>query len=159
MTIRESVRAVVVNGRQQILLSRVTPLGTADDKRPLWVTLGGRRKNGEGLEHALKRELVEELGSVRYVVGSKIWHGEEVVIWGSNEVQLIEHFFLVRVPSGKYSFVGADDAEVSSTHELKWWTADEIAASRDRFVPRDLGLLLAELPSGRNPSCRQVRLE
>jgi 8-oxo-dGTP diphosphatase len=159
MITRESVRAVVVNGYWQILLSRVTPLGTANDERPLWVTLGGRPKVGEDLGYALKRELVEELGSLSYVVGSKIWYGDEVVNWGGDQIRLIEHFFLVRVPPGEYSFVGVDAAEVSGTHELKWWTPNEIAASGHRFVPRDLCGLLADLASRGNSSCRKIRLE
>lgn len=159
MTIRESVRAVVVNEPRQILLSRVTPLGTANNQKALWVTLGGRLKEGEDLAHALARELVEELGPIKYSIGPKVWFGDELVNWDGKEVRLIEHFFLVSVPSGEYSFVGTDDAEVSSTHQLKWWSADEIAASGDRFVPCDLGVLLASLESTQSSDCRHVRLE
>lgn len=159
MTItRESVRALVIDNDRRILLSRVTPLdGTI--KRDLWVTLGGRLKEAEDLAVALKRELVEELAESRYKIGPKVWIGDEIVNWGGKELRLLEHFYIVHVLAQDYQFVGQESEEALSTHELRWWTADEITASDAKFVPCDLGKLLAELTEGAHPEPRHVRLE
>jgi len=158
VTIRESVRAIIVDGSLRILLSRVTSLGKTNNKQ-LWVTLGGRIQKGEDLKQALERELSEELGAINYVIGPKVWFGDERVNWNGKLVRLIEHFFLVSVPPGEYRFLGVDQAEVASTYELKWWTANKIAASADRFVPCGLANLLGDLPHARDAECIRVQLE
>ena len=63
--------------------------------------------------------------------------------WGTEQVRLCEHFFLVKVRAAEYTF--HDKEEAASTHELKWWTAPDIAASDAQFVPYDLASLLIEL--------------
>lgn len=157
-SIRESVRALVIDDAGRILLSRVTPLGTVTG-RDLWVTLGGRIKEGEALPDALKRELAEELAETRYEVGSEVWLGNEIVNWGGKQVRLLEHFYVVRVRAADYTFIGHDEEEVSSTHELRWWTADDIAASDAKFVPCDMASLLAELLREPVPLRKHVQLE
>ena len=141
---RESVRALVIDEHDRILLSRVTPLDSAI-ARDLWVTFGGRVKEDEESAAALKRELEEELAETRYEIGQKVWLGDEVVNWGGNSVRLREHFYLVRVQAKNYVFVGEDHEETSSTHEVRWWKASEIENSDAKFVPWNLGRLLKEL--------------
>jgi 8-oxo-dGTP diphosphatase len=159
MHTRESVRAVGVNDSGEVLLSRVRPTMTLSDGNALWVTLGGRISPGEDLVCALKRELREEPGRTDFTIGPKIWFGDEIVTWGGKAVRLVEHFFHVRVPPGPCSFVGTDNEEVESTHELRWWQADQILASRDRFVPKDLGDLMRRLGKGIDQKCLKVMLE
>jgi 8-oxo-dGTP pyrophosphatase MutT (NUDIX family) len=158
-TIRESVRALVIDDAGRILLSRVTPLGTVTG-RDLWVTLGGRLKEGESLPQALKRELAEELAETKHEIGPEVWFGDEIVNWGGKQVRLVEHFYLVRVQPADYTFIGHDEEEVSSTHELRWWSADEIGTADATFVPCDMASLLAELLRGLpNPQHKHVQLE
>lgn len=156
--IRESVRALVIDESKRILLSRVTPLGNADGKQ-LWVTLGGRIKEGESLPEALKRELAEELAETRYSIGSEVWFGDEHVLWNGKQVHLIEHFYLVEVQASDYKFIGTDEEEISSTHELRWWTIDEIAASDATFVPYPFAPLLDQLLSEKSRERKRVQLE
>jgi ADP-ribose pyrophosphatase YjhB (NUDIX family) len=155
---RESVRALVLDPAGRILLSRVTPLG-ASGGRDLWVTLGGRLKGGEALVQALERELSEELAQTECEIGSEVWRGDEMVNWGGKEVRLLEHFFLVRVKAGDHMFTGHEEEEAANTHELRWWTAREIASSNAKFVPCDLAALLLELPATSTSECKRVRLE
>lgn len=157
-TIRESVRALVIDDAGRILLSRVTPLGAATG-RDLWVTLGGRLKEAESLPQALRRELAEELAETRYEIGPEVWLGDEIVNWGGKQVRLVEHFYLVKVQAADYTFIGHDEEEASSTHELRWWAADEIATSAAKFVPCDMASLLAELLRGPPPQHKHVQLE
>jgi ADP-ribose pyrophosphatase YjhB (NUDIX family) len=157
--IRESVRAVVLDEGGRILLSRVTPLGAVAGDRSLWVTLGGRVKSGEALCEALARELAEELRETRAEIGSEVWSADEVVHWGGMDIRLVEHFYLVRVPSASYVFSGADAEEAATTHELRWWSEEEIKASSDKFVPCGLAALLAGFQKSPAPDCRRVRLE
>jgi ADP-ribose pyrophosphatase YjhB (NUDIX family) len=158
-TIRESVRAVVLDEEGRILLSRVTPLGAVAGDRSLWVTLGGRVKSGEALPEALARELAEELRETRCEIGPEVWSADQVVNWGGTDIRLLEHFYLVRVRRADYVFIGVDEEEIATTHELRWWSDEEIAASRDKFVPCELAGLLADVQKSPPPDCRRVQLE
>lgn len=154
--LRESVRALLIDADGKILLTRVTPLDTGAT-RDLWVTPGGRLKDGETVPGALNRELAEELAETRYEIGPEVWLGDEIVNWNGTHVHLREHFFLVSVRVAQYTF--HDQEEAATTHELKWWTGADIAASDAQFVPYEMASLLTGLLEETPTHCKHVQLE
>ncbi|MBM3648553.1 MAG: hypothetical protein FJX11_12255 [Alphaproteobacteria bacterium] len=56
-----------------------------------------------------------------------------------------ERFFLGRTRQTAIDTSGLDEREQSWTLGHRWWRLDEIAASRERFEPVDLGARLAAL--------------
>ncbi|NYZ62835.1 Nudix family hydrolase [Luteimonas deserti] len=64
----EVVAGVITDARGRILLSRRTP---TQDLPGLWEFPGGKREPGEAADHALARELDEELG-IRAVIGAPL---------------------------------------------------------------------------------------
>jgi 8-oxo-dGTP pyrophosphatase MutT (NUDIX family) len=144
LRIREAARAVVLDDRDRVLLTRFT----FRDGVEVWTTVGGGLEPGESHEEALRRELYEEAGLEVEALGPCVWTRDHAIPDPvSFDVQR-ERFFLVRtrpfepVPA----LTWAELANEGMT-AIRWWTADEIvaAATDTRFGPRRLGSLLREL--------------
>lgn len=65
--LREAVRAVVIDGRDRVLVRLALAEG------PLWAASGGGIDDGERPEEAIRRELYEEVGLVDVDLGPMIW--------------------------------------------------------------------------------------
>jgi ADP-ribose pyrophosphatase YjhB (NUDIX family) len=148
LRIRQSVRAVVIDPADRILLVRFEfPTAT------VWATPGGGVDPGETEEQALHRELEEELGLTEVTVGPHIWSRLHIIpfIDGAWDGQR-DHVHLVRVPEFEPApRLSWEQLRSEYVHELRWWTLDElVAAAGVRFAPRRLpslfGALLADGP-------------
>lgn len=80
----------------------------------LWEFPGGKRKPGENLEDALRRELVEELG-VEARVGERLL----IVPWSYPETRVVLHFF--RCDIGDQPVLSREG------QAIRWVTPDELA--------------------------------
>jgi len=65
--------------------------------------------------------------------------------WRDRQVLHRERFFLGRTQSSTVDTSGLDEREKIFTLGHRWWTADEIAASAERFEPVDLAERLRTL--------------
>ena len=65
--------------------------------------------------------------------------------WRGKDVLHRERFFLARTDRTQIDTSGLDEKERSWTLGHRWWTADEIAASAERFEPFELGTRLSAL--------------
>jgi hypothetical protein len=72
--------------------------------------------------------------------------------WRGKDVLHRERFFLARTDRTEADTSGLDERERSWTRGHRWWRAEEIAASTERFEPRTLGPQLAALLSDGLPS-------
>jgi len=141
--LRPAGRAVVLDASDRALLVQFDFLDG-----PLWALPGGGLEPGETPEHAIARELVEEVG-VRAPVGPAIWTREHWFVgmegWGGQREQI----HLVRLASRGGAIVPAmSAAELAKEHVVdhRWWTLDELdAAAGLKFSPRRLPALLREL--------------
>ena len=127
--IRLSVRALVLDERDRVLLMRFELPG-----RTIWATPGGGIEAGE--------------------LGPRVWTRLAMVplFDGAYDGQR-EDFRLVRTaaftPAPR---LGWDGLRAEGVHEIRWWTADELADAGDvTFAPRRLPALLAELLAGGVP--------
>jgi len=136
--LRHAVRALLLDERERILLDRRSSID--DPSYTIWATPGGGLEPGESHEHALRRELVEEVGLHEFDFGPEVWWREHFFPMPSGHGGQREHFHVVRVESFEAS--GTPDVDVV---ERRWWTATELAASEERFAPRRLPELLAAL--------------
>jgi 8-oxo-dGTP pyrophosphatase MutT (NUDIX family) len=106
--------------------------------------VGGLVDPGEEFADTAVREAREETGlqveDVRWV-----WSRERIMQWRDKPVLHREQFFLGRAPSTDVDTSGLDEREKSWTLDHRWWSADEIAASAERFEPKDLGMRLKAL--------------
>ncbi|MGI5244713.1 NUDIX hydrolase [Dactylosporangium sp. CA-139066] len=129
---------------------RVLMLRGCDPARPehrYWFTVGGGLEAGESLIDAAVREVYEEtglritrddlVGPVRTDHVDFPFDGR----WYSQE----QSFFVVRADAFDADLSHLADYEVTSVDATRWWSADELAATSERFYPADLADLLREV--------------
>ncbi|MEQ7005964.1 NUDIX domain-containing protein [Actinopolymorpha sp. B17G11] len=127
--------------------SRVLPVDTAGrmlllygfdpvrPEEPFWFTVGGAIDRGETPREAARRELREETGIVvdASVFGEPLASYMVEFSWGGYFVVQSQAFFAVRVGEVAVSFDGLDALERATTVSYRWWYADELAASGERY--------------------------
>ena len=147
--IRVGARAVVLDPAGRILLVRFE-----FPHRSFWATPGGGVREGETHEQAIVRELHEETGLVDFDLGPCIWHGERLfrVNVGAYDGQR-DRYFLVRVPAFEPApLLTAEELLAEYVTDVRWWTPEKLASSREEFEPRRLPGLVPALVAGDVPS-------
>lgn len=146
---RPSGRLILLDPQDRLFLFKVhqpTVYDPADPWRdPFWIMIGGLVDPGEDFAQAAVREAREETGldvdgPVRWA-----WTRERVMQWREKQVLHRERFFLGRSRRTEIDTSGLDERERSWTLDHRWWTADEIAGSDERFEPVELGQRLKDL--------------
>lgn len=145
---RPSGRLILLDPQDRIFLFKVHQPSVYDPKNrhqdPMWIMVGGMVDPGEDFAQAAVREAREETG---LIVGDVrwIWSRQRVMQWREREVLHIERFFLGRTVSTEIDTSGLDEREKSWTLDHRWWSVDELLASKERFEPIDLGVRLKAL--------------
>jgi 8-oxo-dGTP pyrophosphatase MutT (NUDIX family)/GNAT superfamily N-acetyltransferase len=154
--IRHAVRALVVDTASRVLLVFFEfPRGTR------WALPGGGIDAGETSHSALRRELLEEAGLADPSIGPLVWHRLHwwtdlgPLDWDGQQ----ERVHLVRTePFEPRPALDWDQLRAEFVTDVRWWTMDELLASREAFVPRHLARLAEEVLN-RDPTTSPFRLE
>ncbi|GEP59342.1 NUDIX hydrolase [Reyranella soli] len=144
---RLSARFLILDQAGRILLFRFVykrgPLAGQD----FWGTPGGGVEDGETLEQAALRELVEETGLRRDSVGPEVARREVVLQLPDGEhVVQDERFFVVRVTDNALSKADWTDLEREVMVEHRWWSLDELAQTEATVWPKNLREMIGALP-------------
>lgn len=127
---RDVVRGVLVDHERGALLVKVDDA----DGDAAWALLGGEVEPSEDHVLALIRELREELGIDKAAVGRFLWSREYPFPSEGESVLWRERAYLV-----------AADGLIVAPANTRWWSADELRTSVERFLPEELPLHLVEL--------------
>ena len=142
LPIREAVRAVVLDRDDHVLLAHFLLRRTGSE---FWATPGGGIDEGESDAVAIARELAEESGLREFELGPCIWTRTRWVQWPHWGGQS-ERIYLVRTdrfePAPEWT---AEELAAEGVVEQRWWTIEEVEASRELFAPTRLPQLLREL--------------
>ncbi len=145
---RPSARLILLDPQDRLFLFKVHQPSVYDPadpfRDPFWIMIGGLVDPGEDYAEAAIREAREETAVVVKDV-RWVWSRERIMQWRDRQVLHRERFFLGRAASAAVDTSGLDAREKSWTLDHRWWTADEIATSAERFEPVDLGARLKAL--------------
>ena len=129
LPIRQAVRAVVVAPDRRTLLLRYE-----NEYEEWWIPPGGGIDPGETDEHALRREMREELGVDEFEIGPLLWERERYFLMEPGFGGQLNRNYLVRVP-------WFEAQVVSEANEARWFTLDELRVLPTG--PHDLAELLS----------------
>ncbi|MDE0190700.1 MAG: NUDIX domain-containing protein [Gammaproteobacteria bacterium] len=153
---RRAVRALVLSHEDEALMLRfLNPFGGKD----VWLTPGGGIDPGEDDLTALRREVWEETGLRLPNDLPLIWQRVHTYPLRGEQVRQSEDIYFVRV--ARFAPTSANNparGEVDIFREFRWWSLDEIRASRELFVPKGFAGLLQQLIAN-GPPAPPVTLE
>ena len=139
---RLAVRVLLVDHSRSVLLVRIDEPHTG---RALWFPPGGGIEHGEDVEAAAKREIAEETGLRDVQLEAEVWHRRHIFSWRGAQFDQRERWFLTHVDRFEPHGNGLTNDEKTDLKEWRWWALDEMEATGDLLVPRDLPHRLREL--------------
>lgn len=130
---RKAIRAILLTPAAEVLLLRIRP---PNGEPPFWITPGGGLERGETIESGLRRELLEELGLVRFQLGPLVWLRQHTFNWADRRICQDEQYHVVHVERFEPSM--SDEVEARVLHSFRWWHVSELASATEPLTPRSL---------------------
>lgn len=136
---RENARVLLFAPDDRILLLQGRDGFVQDPARPkrppYWFTPGGGLEEGEDVRAAAARELREETGIARFVLGPVIWTREQPLVYGGERVLSVERYVLGRALDAELSRARWTPDERASLLDMRWWTLDALERTTELVFP------------------------
>ncbi|MEV0280642.1 NUDIX hydrolase [Streptomyces sp. NPDC050610] len=147
---RRAARVVLLDGRDRVLLMH--GFEPDDPSMTWWCTPGGGLEGDEAWEQAACRELLEETGITDIELGPVLWQRHCSFVFDGRRWEQEEWYYLARTEQEASWTGGATDLERRSVTGLRWWTCEELLATRETVYPTRLAELVLTLLDEGPPS-------
>ena len=140
---RRTARVLLFDADDRILLMKGR-LPSDPDAPGMWFTLGGGVDPDETYEQGAAREIVEETGLEKVILGPEVWSAERVLKDRKGRPVLFkERYFVARCQAAPLSRAGWQALEHEFIDDIRWWSVAELRTSSDPIFPPDLPARLA----------------
>jgi 8-oxo-dGTP pyrophosphatase MutT (NUDIX family) len=131
--LRAAACVIALDDDQRVLLLRY------DEDGGFWATPGGALDKGEDHITALLRELREELGvnDAAVDLGAQVAERSQDHKVGDHDVRQVERYYRAHLAPGDIDPARATQPD--SIRGSRWWTLDELRATRETVYPLCLG--------------------
>ncbi len=140
MRTRHAARILLFDPQNHLLLFRFAYETGALTGTVYWGVPGGGVEAGETPAEAAVRELFEETGLRVASVGPEMAESPYPFrLSTGEEVTARDHYFILRLDKRpSLSRDGLTPEETVNLVERRWWSADELRATRENIIPSDL---------------------
>lgn len=138
--VRRAARIVLCRPDKTVLLFRFSYGTGALAGRSYWALPGGGLDGCETPEEGAARELREETGLEGQALGGVRFETEyDMTLMDGEEVLQHDYYFLLPTETmPDLSRDGLTEEELETLVEYRWWTAGEMEASGEEFMPPEL---------------------
>lgn len=139
---RRAARALLIAGGEVLLIKACDP--ARPERGVWWLTPGGGVEDGESLEAAVVREVLEETGLAVAAddVGPVVATRESEFDFDQRHYHQTDFFFAVEVNRFTPNIEGWDLTEQRALLEPRWWGVDDLETMEDVLYPNELAALL-----------------
>lgn len=136
---RQAVRAILITPDHEVLLMRIQ---LEDVEDAFWIAPGGGLEEGESAEQGLRRELREELGLERFVIGALVWLRQHTFGASERRIMQTEQYWIVH--TDRFEPVISDEIEASYLDRFEWWKAEDLSRTDERLTPLSLAIIVRD---------------
>ncbi len=108
-----------------------------------WILPGGGAHAGEALEDTARREVYEETGARLGELGPVVWQRYVSFPFDGRLFEQHESIFVVKTARFDVHPTALTELEVRSTTGARWWSADDLAMTKEAVYPPGLAPLIA----------------
>ena len=144
---RRTARVLVFDAAGSVLLIRFAVERVAGPF-VFWLTPGGEIEEGETELAAAERELREELGLEVEVTGPVYREANQFMHQGEMRDNM-DYFFTAVCAADAPALRGVTADEIALMREIRWWSVEEIAESKERIFPVNLAGRMRQVKAGR----------
>jgi 8-oxo-dGTP pyrophosphatase MutT (NUDIX family) len=145
---RRAARAILIAGDSVLLIRACDP--SEPSRGEWWLTPGGGVEDGESLEEAVVREVLEETGLAvtRADVGSVVATRRSEFDFDQVHYDQTDFFFALHVDRFTPAIDGWNATEQAALLEPRWWSIDDLGTMEGVVHPNELAALARAVLAG-----------
>jgi 8-oxo-dGTP pyrophosphatase MutT (NUDIX family) len=142
--VRKSARAILLNEDNLMLWQHCRDDIGRGGQTTFWCPPGGGLETEESFEQALSRELWEEVGLQNVDIGPHAATVSAQIMNSGESIFEESRIYVVRVIAPELRF----EAPLERHLGWRWWSAQEISASSELFLPPEIIGICSEIAQG-----------